>query len=1060
MKLILPSKGIKLLLLLFGLFSFSFVAAQNKISGKVFGEEDKKSIPGASIRIKGTNLGTITDIDGNFTLTAHTNDVLVISFTGYGTKEILVGTQANITVTLSVLNNALNEVVVTGYTSQLRKDITGSVATVNVSAARQLPVSNSEQLLQGQASGVNVLTSGVPGGSNFVSIRGISNFGNSSPLYVIDGVQSGSMSDINPNDIESISILKDAGSAAIYGVSGGNGVIVITTKKGKSGTSTLNYDAFYGVTQPLQGNVFHLADVQQIAQRTFAINPQSQFYANGQIPDFGYQGPGGVKGFANAGNPAVDPQKYVYDPTDGTGPSHDYLIQAFNKQGRGTDWFHEAFKSAPTQSHSISASGANDKNAYLLSFQYLDQEGTLLNTYKKRYSGRANNTFNINNSIRIGETFNAFYTQTPGGFLNQNEGSPIAYIAGASPIIPVYDIRGNYAGGWAGPGDIGSKNPVAIQRYTANNYDKTWNLQATGFAEVDFLKHFTVRTSLSFTTVNDYNKTIGHNLYFDIIGHNLPTSDVENSSYSVTRQWTNTLVYSQIFGKHSVKLLGGVEQIQSKGSGQGGGANGFFSLDPNYVTLSNGNNNFTNYSFIAQPYRLLSTFARFDYAYADKYLLGATIRRDGYSGFVGKQTYGNFPSISLGWRLSQEDFMKSVTWLNDLKLRASIGTTGTNSNAPGNNAYAAYSSGFTTGAYSFDGTTLTNGFYQSKLGNANTHWESDKIANIGFDASLFNNTLDLTVEYYKKSISGLLFQEPLLATYGAAASPFINIGDIENKGIDASLNYHGTAGSNFKYNVGLNFTSYKNTVVSVPGGYFDASYSSIGSFSRNQAGHPVGAFYGYNVIGYFKDAADVTNSAKQQDAAPGRFKYQDVNGDGKITPDDRTFYGDPNPKFTYGFNLGASYKNFDFSMFLYGSQGNKVMSYRPGLTIGQVNNSWTPQNLSPQYPIAEASSTFSTFDVINSWAMEDGSFLKCRYVNLGYSFNSSLLQKIGVKKIHLYGQVVNLFTITKYSGLDPELTPSSSNLDPTKQSSGFGVDYGNYPNTERKFILGINMTIK
>lgn len=1054
------SGRLKIALLLFGICSSLCVNAQNKISGKVVDHGDKQPIPGAVIKIQGTTRGTISDADGNFTLAAKPADVLEVSFTGYDTIFLPVGAQTSVTISLRAGNNALNEVVVTGYTSQHKKDITGSVSTVNVNAAKQLPVSSSEQLLQGQASGVNVLTSGVPGGSNFISIRGISNFGNSTPLYVIDGVQSGSMADINPNDIESISVLKDAGSAAIYGVSGGNGVIVITTKKGKPGSSSMSYDAFYGVTQPLQGNVFHLADVQQIAGRNFTVNPQSQFFANGQIPGYGYQGPGGLKGFANAGDPAVDPSKYNYDPTDGTGPGNDYLIVKYNQQGRGTDWFHQAFRYAPTQSHSISANGANEKNDYFLSFQYLDQQGTLLDTYKKRYSARANTTFNIDKNIRIGETMNAFYTQTPGAFLNQNEGGTIAYIAGASPIIPVYDIAGNYAGGWDGPGDIGSKNPVALQNYTANNYDKTWNLQATGFGEIDFLKHFTFRSALSFTTVNDYNKTIGHNLFFDIIGHALPTSDVENSSYSVTRQWTNTIVYSQVFGKSDVKFLGGIEQIASSGSGEGGGANGFFSLDPNYVTLSNGNSNFTNYSFIAQPYHLQSFFARADYSYAGKYLLGATIRRDGYSGFVGNQTYGNFPAVSVGWRISQEDFMKNLLWLNDLKVRGSIGSTGTNANSPGNNAFAAYSSGFTTGAYSFDGQTLTNGFYQSKLGNANTHWETDKITNIGFDATLFNNALDLTVEYYKKSISGLLFQEPLLATYGAAASPFINVGDIENKGLDAAVNYHGKAAGGLKYNIGLNFTSYKNTVVAVPGGYFDASYSTIGSFSRNQPGEPVGEFYGYKVIGYFKDAADVANSPAQQDAAQGRFKYQDTNNDGKITPDDRTFYGNPNPKFTYGMNLGASYKNFDFSMFFYGSYGNKVMSYRPGLTTDQVNDSWSPQNLNPKYPIAEASSSFSTFDVINSWAMEDGSFLKCRYMNFGYTFNYPLLQRIGVSKLHLYAQVVNLFMITKYTGLDPELTPSASNLDPTKQSSGFGVDYGNYPNTERKFILGINMTIK
>jgi TonB-linked SusC/RagA family outer membrane protein len=1059
MKKRLHAKGIKLLLLLFGLFLTFSASAQTSISGKISGEGDKLPIIGASIKIKGTNIGAISDVDGKFSLTTSPNDVLIVSYTGYQTKEVTVGSKTFVTITLAVSNNTLNEVVVVGYGTQLKKDITGSVSTVNVSAAIKLPVSSSEQLLQGQASGVNILTSGVPGGNNFISIRGISSFANSSPLFVIDGVQSGSMSDVNPNDIESISVLKDAGAAAIYGVSGGNGVIVITTKKGKKGPSTLNYDAFYGETQPLQGNVFHLASVQQIAQFISTLNPGNKFFAGGKIPDYGYHSAGG-SGFAYAGDPAVNPLKYNFDPTDGTGPANDYLIAAYNKQGQGTDWYHAAFKNAPTQSHSLSASGANDKNSYFVSFQYLDQEGTLINTYKKRYSGRANNTLNINDHIRIGETFNAFFTQTPGAFLNQDIGSPISYIAGASPIIPVYDIMGNYAGGWDGDGTIGAKNPVALQRYTTDNYDKSWNMQGTGFAEVDFLKHFTARTSLSFTTVNDYNKTISHNLFFDIIGHSLPSGDSENSSYFSTRQWTNTLNYNQTFGKHNIKVLGGFEQTQFTGSGQGGGANGFITLDPTYVTLSNGNSNFSNYSFIAQKYVKNSAFARLDYSYADKYLLGATVRRDGYSGFIGTQTYGTFPSVSLGWRISEESFMKGISWLNDLKIRGSAGNSGTFGGVPPNNAYSAYTNGLATGAYSFDGVSLTNGFYQAKLGNPRTHWETDKIANIGFDATLFG-AVDLTVEYYKKSISGLLFPDQILATYGGAAPPYINVGNMENKGVDASLNYHGKAGSDFKYNVGVNFTSYKNTVVSVPGGSFGSSNSTLGYYSLNTPGQPVGEFYGYKVIGYFKDAADVTNSAKQQDAAAGRFKYQDVDGDGKITPNDRTYLGNPNPKFTYGFNLGASYKNFDFSMFLYGSQGNKVIYNPAGLTIDQVTNSWTPQNPNPKYPIAEAASTFSGLGtVINSWDIQDGSFLKARYITLGYSFSPAMLGKIGLTRLHIYGQVVNAFTITKYTGLDPELTPSAANNDPTRQSSGFGVDYGNYPNTERKFILGINMTIK
>lgn len=318
--------------------SNSLLLAQNKITGTIIGA-DKRPILNASILLKGTKIGGVSDDDGKFSIVAKSTDVLIISYTGFQTKEINAGNQSSLIITLIQLNNSTNDVVVTGYTTQLRKDITGSVATVNISAAKQLPVSNSEQLLQGQAAGVNVLTSGVPGGSNFVSIRGIPSFGNSSPLYVIDGVQSSSMSDINPNDIESISVLKDAGSVAIYGVSGGNGVIIITTKRGKAGTSILSYDAFYGVTQPLPGNVFHQADVDAMARYYFKVNPLTQFYAGGKIPDFGYQQSGGAKGFAMAGNPAVDPLKYNYDPTDGTGPANDYLIQAFNKTGRGTSIF-------------------------------------------------------------------------------------------------------------------------------------------------------------------------------------------------------------------------------------------------------------------------------------------------------------------------------------------------------------------------------------------------------------------------------------------------------------------------------------------------------------------------------------------------------------------------------------------------------------------------------------------------------------------------------------------------------------------------------------------------
>ncbi len=1064
-------KRMKLFLVFLGLISSSIVSAQTKITGKVIGSDDKQPVIGATVKIKGTNTGAGTDFNGNFSLNAKPSDVLVISFIGYQTVEVSVGNSTIFNVTLKPAENSLNEVVVTGYTTQVKKEITSSVAIVDMKAAKNLITTSSEQLLQGQAAGVNVVTSGAPGGGNFISVRGISSFGSVAPLYVIDGVQTNSMSDINPNDIESLVVLKDAGSAAIYGVSGGNGVVVVTTKRGK-GKSTISYDANYTNAQPLGGNPFNILSGEDQAKLTFQVDPANTFYKNGKVPDFGFQG-GGAKGFGKAGDPAVDPAKYLLDPADVTGPPNDYLIQAFSKTG--TDWFHEVFKPAYSQSHSLSASGANDKNSYFLSLQYLDQKGTLINTYKKRYSTRVNTIFNVKDNIRIGENIEGYFVSTP-GFNNQNEGNAISMIYRIQPTIPVYDIKGNYGGTWDGTTELGNAtNPVANQQRSANNGFRQWNMIGSVFGEVDLFKHLTARTSLNVTTFNFETNTISVNTYNDGEGHANASGASEASGYTSNLQWTSTLVYSQIFGKHSIKLLGGFEQSDFHGRLAQSSSNNLFSTDPAFASVSNGSSNIAGGGFQFQPSATRSLFAKLDYTYADKYILGATIRRDGFSGFVGDQRYGNFPALSVGWRVSQESFMKDVKWINDLKLRASIGTSGSKANVPNNNAYSLFGTAqpggvaFNQSSYALNGTTLSNGFFETSIGNPATHWESDKITNAGFDATLFNNSLDLSFEMYKKSISGLLFRAPLPATAGAASSPYINIGNIQNVGFDISATYHGKVGSDFKYNAGVNFTHYKNLVVSVPGGHFDVANSRIGTIVRNQEGQEDGAFYGYKIIGYFKDASDKANSPTQTDAAPGRFKYADVDGNGKITPEDRTFLGSPNPDFTYGINLSASYKNWDISSFFYGSQGNKVANYVKywtnfyGSFVGAKShdllyNSWTPTNLTPAAPIAETLGNFSTSSVFNSYYIEDGSFLKCRFVVLGYTFAPALLKQVGVDRLRLYVQGTNLFTHTKYTGLDPELTPSQSNLPGDKGSSSFGIDYGNYPNNERQYTFGVNLT--
>jgi TonB-linked SusC/RagA family outer membrane protein len=444
--------------------------------------------------------------------------------------------------------------------------------------------------------------------------------------------------------------------------------------------------------------------------------------------------------------------------------------------------------------------------------------------------------------------------------------------------------------------------------------------------------------------------------------------------------------------------------------------------------------------------------------------MAATIRRDGSSRFGSVNRFGVFPSFSLGWRISKESFMNDFGWINDIKLKGSWGVLGSQNNVSPTNAFTLYNSGFSNSYYDINGSgAIRQGFYQARIGNENTGWEEDVITNIGFDATLFDNKIDLSIERYKKEINGLLFPQPLPATTGGAIAPVINIGDIRNTGWDISAAYHGKAGAKFNYNISTNITTYKNVIADIPGpGYFDVG------MARNQEGHPVGAFFGYEVIGFFNSAEEVTKSPVQQGAAPGNFKYRDVNGDNEITPDDRTFFGNPNPKFTYGLNLNGNYKNVDFAMLLYGSQGNDVHNtFRFQLNtwdgvmeaVGNemLRQSWSPSNLNAKAPIPENSNNFSR-DGATSFYTENGSFLKCRSLILGYSLSPSLLQNIGINRFRFYFQAANLFTLTKYSGLDPELSSSFASLEAGQQSASFGIDYANYPNNFKNYLIGFSLS--
>lgn len=1049
----MKSVKIKLLRMLFFLWlaptTCLLQAQQKTVSGTVT-DLSGKGLQGVNIVVKGNTAGSISDAAGKYFITTPANSILVFSLQGYLSREIIVGAETVIDISLTIDVQQLGEVVMTGYSAQRKKDITGSVSVVDMKALKSFPSGSAVQALQGQAAGVTIISSGVPGGASNIFIRGITSFGNTQPLVMVDGVE-GNLNDISPSDVESMQVLKDAGAAAIYGVRGSNGVILVTTKKGKNGKVVFTYDGYYGTQRPLSGNPFNMLNSEDFARLSKVAFPTSVLFQNG-LPDYLYTGPG-VSGTGMAGDPAVDPSRYNFDVND---PSNNYLIQAVNKTG--TDWFHEVFKPAATQQHNLTASGATDRVNYMFSLGYLNQQGTMIETYQKRYSLRVNTQYKVRDHIRIGENLYVFQNETP-GFLNQSEGSPVSHIYRQMPIIPVYDIAGNFGGMFAGP-DLGNaQNPVAIQKRTVNNRNNTETYIGNVYAEIDLLKKITLRSSIGGSKASGYDIAFAFNRYNDREGSTGMNNLSETSTSDRNLIWTNTLAYTGAFGKHSVKVLAGSEAIKNQGRALIGNNSGFFSTDFDYLILGNGTANNYTYS-LAYHNTLFSLFSRVDYTYADKYLLSATLRRDGSSKFGENKRYGVFPSVSLGWRLSQESFLKNVTFINDLKLRGSYGILGSQNNVSPDNAYTLFGSSARSSYYDIAGNNVGSqqGFYQTRIGNANTGWEENVITNIGLDATVLNNKLSFSVEYYKKSINGLLFTLPLPATVGSAAAPVVNIGDIRNKGFDIAATYRAAVGKDLQLSVGANITTYKNRVVSIPDpGYFETASSRNGNIVRNQVGHPVSSFFGYDIVGLFKDNDDVSKSPAQPSAAPGRFKYRDVNGDGKITPDDRTFIGNPNPDFTYGINLGLNYKAVDFSAILYGSQGNDVFNlvkwythFFSGFRSGKSRDlldAWTPQNTDTDIPVIEPTGTFSTSGVTNSFYVENGSFLKLRSLMIGYTMPASLLQRFGIDKIRLYVQATNLFTITKYSGLDPELMGSSA---------GFGIDYGNYPNTQKTFLFGIN----
>ena len=1092
--------------------------AQKIVTGRILSNADKQPVAGANVQIKGTNTVAQTDTKGIFSIKAPAdNSVLLISVVGFEKQEISLAGKTDIgDLLLATTSTSLNEIIVTGYATQRKKDLTGAVAVVDLSDAKKQPVGDVVNMLQGQASGVSVLSSGQPGQAPVIQIRGTNSFGNNIPLYVVDGVPTQNVNDLNPNDVVNMQVLKDAGAASIYGARASNGVIIITTRKG-TGKVKVSYDGYYGTQRPVGGNVFDLLNPTEYGQLLFqagqnynALNPTNQkpvgnniygFGASPVMPDYLVSGTaGGVTytgGFPD-GHPAVNPANYNADPT---GVNY-YQIARANKGG--TDWYHEIFKPASIQQHNISVSGGTDQGSYLFSLNYFNQQGTLINTYLKRYTLRSNTSFKLGNRIRIGENIAYSVSQNPqanGGILV--EGSAVGYAMRENPIIPVYDIRGNFAGS-APKGLNNPRSPVAKQKTTVNDRSLAGRLFGNIYGEADLMKGLTFRTSFGGEYYNGWSHLYRVPDFYDAEAEFTIPSYKEASYNGWAWTWTNTLSYSLIKGEHSIKLVAGTEAYNFINHNLGGTTYGSFSNDPNYVNLSTGSGAQTNYSNsnpiinydptspnykapVGSGESLLSYFARADYSYKEKYLLGATFRRDGSSKFINNR-WGNFYAVSAGWRISQEDFLKNTSWITDLKIRGSYGVMGNQFNALGTNSYTLYGSNQQTTYYDWYGTgnSVVYGLSQSQIGNPNAKWEQDGNTNIGFDLTILKGKLTISADWYNKSIKDLLYQITLPGTQGSATVPAYNVASMKNTGVDLMLQGQVDITKDLKFTGTLTFTTVNNTIQQIDANgtqYFDVDGRRFnGSFIvRNAVGHPVSAFYGYKIAGFWNSQAeiDAANTAAQHasnnavttyqaDAGIGRFRYADMNGQGWIDNSSKTFLGNPSPKFTYGANLGLAYKKVDFSMFLYGVSGNDVWNnvkwwtdfYAsfPGAASSRtaLYDSWTFNNHNAKAPIQDAvnGSNGSTNTVPNSYFVEKGSYLRAKNMMLGYTFGNARLAKAGITRIRAYIQAANVFTITKYSGADPEISVNATNGQ--KPATDFGIDEGSYANP-RQYLFGLQI---
>jgi TonB-linked SusC/RagA family outer membrane protein len=979
------------------------LAQAGRVSGTVRSAEDNKPLSGVSVQVKGKAAGTATDETGAFSVAAQENDVLVISYIGHEAKEYVVKGSGPIEIRLSPVAETMKDVVVVGYGTQRRRDLTGAVGKVNSNDIKSLPVPNVGEALQGRVSGVQVVSSGAPGSNVTIRIRGIGTINGSDPLLVIDGVPTDiPLNAISQDDIASIEILKDASAAAIYGSRGAGGVVLITTKRGSAGQGRLEFKAFTGV---------------QEATNMPALLNASQFAAlhNEMMANNGA-----------AQNPAfVDPQSL----------------------GVGTDWLGAMFQTAPLQNYSLAYSGGNERSNYYVSGAVLDQKGIVLNTNYRRY------TIQVNGESKVFDWLKFSNNLTLNHDIKKSGSYSIRDAMAALPIQAIYNADGTYAGpvgqaSWVG--DIA--NPIG--KATLNkNVTKGYNILGNLSGEVTLYPGLKFRTTggLQASFWDDRNWSPKYN-WQPIPQPNSYLYRGFNKAF--TWLWDNFLTYEKRIGNiHNISVLAGSSAQANRFDYMNGSVQDFAS---DYTQQLNNGTQEPTLGGSASEWALLSFIGRVNYGFRDKYLVTASVRRDGSSRFGSENKYGTFPSASVAWRISQEDFFDRVSFINDLKLRAGYGITG-NQNIGG----YSFASVLQTAQYNFNNQPVT-AVVPLMIPNPGVRWEQVEQINIGVDATFLNNRVNLTVDAYVKNTNDMLVPMvvPIPTGYSDLAVPMVNFGKVQNKGIEFALNTQNTKGA-LQWNTNFNVSFNRNKVVqlndSVP--MFTGSIGLNQNLATHSEGHAINTFYGFVTNGIFQDQKEVDNYAVQvpgsdpyNRTSAGDIRFRDINNDGKIDDNDRTFLGNPTPPVIFALSNSFAYKGIDLSVFLQGVSGNRIYNanriWQEGMAVAQnqttaVLNRWTGPGTSNTMPRTVFNDPNKNTRVSDRF-VEDGSYLRIKNVTLGYTLPKSLSQKAKMSSARIYVSGQNLVTFTQYTGFDPEV---SSN----------GIDLGTYPVT-RTVSAGINLS--